>query len=48
MLNAIGELLRATVPGGFRIATKTYPLAEVESVWAMAEQGARAVFAMSV
>ncbi len=34
ILNSIGELMRATVPGGFEIATKTVPLSNVESVWA--------------
>ena len=33
LLKATGELLRATVPGGFQIAVRPGPLAEVERAW---------------
>lgn len=33
LVKSIGELLRAAAPGGFEIATQTYPLSEVERVW---------------
>jgi NADPH:quinone reductase-like Zn-dependent oxidoreductase len=33
LVDAVGELLKATGPGGFRIATKTVPLSEVEQAW---------------
>jgi hypothetical protein len=32
-VRCIGELLEATMPGGFKIATKIVPLSEVERVW---------------
>ena len=44
MLKSIDHLLRATVPGGFAIETKTFPLAEVETVWAAANSMPRTVF----
>ena len=34
------------LPGGFEIATKTFPLSEVEQVWATAENMPRTVFQM--
>ena len=34
VLKAIGELMQAAIPGGFEIPTKTFPLREVERVWA--------------
>lgn len=33
MLNAIRELLQATVPGGFRIAMTPVPLSSIEDAW---------------
>ncbi len=39
--------MQATVPGGFKIATKTYPLSEVESVWDAETAPARVVFQIS-
>jgi NADPH:quinone reductase-like Zn-dependent oxidoreductase len=42
--HAIGQLLNATVPGGFRIATKPVPLAQVEEHWADDGSQARVVF----
>jgi hypothetical protein len=38
--------MRATVPAGFAIETKTFPLSEVESVWAASENTPRIVFQM--
>jgi hypothetical protein len=43
-VKAIAELMQATVPGGFEIATKTFPLSEVEEVWATADTMPRVVF----
>ncbi len=44
IVKSIDELLRATIPGGFEIATKTFPLSEVENVWAAAGGMPRIVF----
>ena len=44
LVKSIGELLQATVPRGFEIATKTFPLAEVDHVWAAAGSMPRTVF----
>lgn len=44
LVKAIAELMQATVPGGFEIATKTFPLSEVEEVWATADTMPRVVF----
>jgi NADPH:quinone reductase-like Zn-dependent oxidoreductase len=44
LLKAIEAVLQATMPGGFQIATRTVPLAEVEAVWTMAESQPRPVF----
>jgi NADPH:quinone reductase-like Zn-dependent oxidoreductase len=46
LVKSIGELMQATVPGGFEIATKTFPLSEVEHVWAAANSMPRTVFQM--
>jgi NADPH:quinone reductase-like Zn-dependent oxidoreductase len=46
MVKSIGELMQATVPGGFEIETKTFPLSEVEHVWATAGNMPRTVFQM--
>jgi NADPH:quinone reductase-like Zn-dependent oxidoreductase len=46
MVKSIDELIQAAVPGGFEIATQTFPLSEVEHVWAPAERTPRAVFQM--
>jgi len=43
MVRCIADLLRATVPGGFKIATDPTPLSEVEPAWAK-KDGARIVF----
>jgi hypothetical protein len=44
LVAAIGEVMKATVPGGFQIATGAVPLAEVENVWNSAESIPRIVF----
>ena len=44
IVKSIGELMQATVPGGFEIVTKTVPLSEVERVWAAANSMPRTVF----
>jgi NADPH:quinone reductase-like Zn-dependent oxidoreductase len=46
LVKSIGELMQATVPGGFDIATETFPLSEVEHVWAAAGSMPRTVFQM--
>jgi NADPH:quinone reductase-like Zn-dependent oxidoreductase len=46
LLQAIGELLQAAIPGGFEIATRTFPLCEVERVWAESAGLPRTVFQM--
>ncbi len=46
LVKSISELMQATVPGGFEIATKTFPLSEVEDVWAAAAGMPRIVFQM--
>ena len=40
----IGELLKAAVPSGFKIATKVVPLSEVESAWQDWDSTMRTVF----
>jgi NADPH:quinone reductase-like Zn-dependent oxidoreductase len=45
-VRSIEELMHATVPGGFGIATRTFPLSEVEQVWARANSMPRTVFQM--
>jgi hypothetical protein len=44
IVKSIGELMQATIPGGFRIETQTFPLSEVERVWAVANNMPRTVF----
>jgi len=39
--------MQATVPGGFKIATKILPLSEVKRVWAAADSMPRIVFQTS-
>jgi hypothetical protein len=46
IVKCIEALLKATVPGGFEIATRTFPLSEVERVWAAANGMPRSVFQM--
>jgi len=47
-LEAIGGVLQAAIPGGFQIATKTVPLAEVERVWSNDDSARRTVFRVGV
>lgn len=47
LLKAISDLLEATVPGGFQIATRTFPLSAVEETWSSAGNNPRAVFLVS-
>jgi len=46
MVKSIGELMQAAVSGGFAIATKAFPLSEVEHVWEAANGMPRIVFQM--
>ena len=41
---AIGAVLAAAKPAGFRVAARAVPLAEIESAWARADGDARVVF----
>lgn len=43
-VQAVDELLQATIPNGFAIATKTVPLSEVEAAWASDTGIPRTVF----
>lgn len=47
LVQSLDELLQATSPGGFEIATQTFPLSEVEHVWAGANSTPRTVFEMA-
>jgi NADPH:quinone reductase-like Zn-dependent oxidoreductase len=44
IVQSIDDLMKATVRGGFEIQTKTFPLSEVEKVWATADNIPRTVF----
>ena len=44
MVQSIDELMKATVRGGFEIQTKTFPLSQIENVWATASSMPRVVF----
>ena len=46
IVKSIDDLMKATVPGGFAIETRTFPLSEVEKVWATADSMPRTVFQM--
>ena len=46
IVKSIDDLMQATVRGGFAIETKTFPLPEVEHVWAAANSMPRTVFLM--
>ena len=43
LILAVDGLLQATVPGGFKIATKPVPLAEVEQAWPRDDSTCRTV-----
>jgi len=47
IVQSIDDLMRATVSAGFAIQTKTFPLSEVENVWATADNMPRTVFEMT-
>jgi NADPH:quinone reductase-like Zn-dependent oxidoreductase len=47
LVEAISGLLLATVPKGFRITTKSVPLADVATAWSQEEKGARTVFTVA-
>src|SRR5580658_5834064 len=47
LVKSIGELMQATVSGGFKILTTIFPLSEVEHVWAAANSMPRIVFKIS-
>jgi NADPH:quinone reductase-like Zn-dependent oxidoreductase len=44
LVESVGDLMQAAVAAGFAIATKAFPLAEVEDVWSTAGNMPRAVF----
>ncbi len=44
LLKSIEELMRVAVSAGLMVATKTFPLSEVETVWSTAANVPRAVF----
>jgi hypothetical protein len=44
MVQSIDDLMKAAVLGGFKIQTKTFPLSEVEKIWATAGNMPRTVF----
>jgi NADPH:quinone reductase-like Zn-dependent oxidoreductase len=46
-VNAINELLKATVPAGFKIAFKPVPLSQVEEAWPKDDNACRTVFTMT-
>jgi NADPH:quinone reductase-like Zn-dependent oxidoreductase len=43
-INAVGELLQAALPSGFKIAVEPVPLAQVAQAWARDDSGRRIVF----
>jgi NADPH:quinone reductase-like Zn-dependent oxidoreductase len=46
LVNAIGALLQAAVPGGFKIAAKPVPLSDVEHAWPKDNSTCRTVFTL--
>jgi len=44
LINAIGELLQAAAPEGFRIETRTVPLSDLEKIWTEGDSRHRIVF----
>ena len=48
LVRCIGELLRATRPGGFQIATRPVPLSEVDEAWREDDSARRTVFSVAV
>jgi NADPH:quinone reductase-like Zn-dependent oxidoreductase len=47
LVKCVGDLMQAVIPGRFAIATKTFPLSEVEAVWGLDGNVPRAVFQIS-
>ena len=47
LVNAIDELLQATIPGGFKIAFKPVPLSDFERAWSQDESTRRTVFTLT-
>ena len=47
LVKSVQELMLAAIPAGFAIATKTFPLSEVETVWDTAGSVPRVVFQMA-
>jgi hypothetical protein len=47
-VHVIGDVLRATMPGGLKIAAKSVPLSEVEQAWTRDDSTRRTVFTMEV
>ena len=47
LVKSIDDLMQATVPGGLKIATKTFPLSAVEETWPTAGNIPRPVFLVS-
>jgi NADPH:quinone reductase-like Zn-dependent oxidoreductase len=48
IVEAIGGVLQAAIPGGFQTATKTVPLSEVEQAWSGDDGTRRTVFTVDV
>jgi NADPH:quinone reductase-like Zn-dependent oxidoreductase len=46
-VHAVGGLFHAATPGGFQIAAKTVPLAEVERAWPLDDSRRRTVFTLA-
>ncbi|HXY98438.1 MAG TPA: zinc-binding alcohol dehydrogenase family protein [Stellaceae bacterium] len=44
LVNAVGGLLQATLPGGFKIAARPVPLSDVEEAWPKDDSTRRTVF----
>jgi len=44
LVKSVDDLVQATLPAGFAIATKAFPLSEVETVWGTAGDIPRVVF----
>ncbi len=47
LLSATKHVLAATIPGGFQIATRSFPLSAIEQTWSSAGNTPRAVLLMS-
>jgi NADPH:quinone reductase-like Zn-dependent oxidoreductase len=48
LIKATRNLLHATVSGGFKIATRTFPLSEVEQAWSINDNSRRTVFTLNL